>query len=349
MRVSVVIPCYCSKAALPRMVSELYEILADHEVEIVLVNDCSPDDGETWKLITELSQTHSGKAGRLLIGVDLALNSGEHNAVLAGLRKTTGEAVVVMDDDGQNPPAAVPELLAHLTPNVDVVYSTFPTKRHGLFRNLGSRFTNWVAGILMNKPKGLYLSSFKVMHRRLVDRLVDYPGSFPYIDGLVFRNTRRYAVVTVEHLARQDGRSGYSFTRLMKLYTNMAFGFSILPLRVLTFAGMLIAIAAMISALVFVGQYFISGATVEGWTSLSVLVIFFGGVTLLALGILGEYFGRMYLTMTGKQPYVVHQTIGDVPRQVESLVTLPPRVAKTREEVGPQAPRVGVKAVDRAD
>jgi hypothetical protein len=218
----------------------------------------------------------------------------------------------VMDDDGQNPPAAVPLLLEHLTPNIDVVYSTFPVKQHNVFRNLGSKFTSWVAGILMDKPKGLYLSSFKVMHRRLVDRIAEYPGSFPYIDGLVFRNTRRYAVVTVEHLARQDGASGYSFTKLMKLYTNMAFGFSILPLRVLTFAGMAIAITAMVAALVFVAQYFISGVSVQGWTSLSVLVIFFGGLTLLALGILGEYFGRMYLTMTGKQPYVVNQTIGEI-------------------------------------
>ncbi len=313
MRVSVVIPCYCSKAALPQLVAELYETLKTNEsVEIVLVNDASPDDGETWRLITELSAAHSGgTSGRTLVGVDLALNSGEHNAVLAGLRRATGEAVVVMDDDGQNPPSAVPQLLEHLTPNIDVVYSTSPIKQHNVFRNLGSRFTNWVAGILMNKPKGLYLSSFKVMHRRLVDRMIAYPGSFPYIDGLVFRNTQRYAIVTVEHLARQDGRSGYSFTRLLRLYTNMAFGFSILPLRVLTFSGMFIAIAAMITAIVFVAQYFISGVTVEGWTSLSVLVIFFGGLTLLALGILGEYFGRMYLTMTGKQPYVVHQTIGD--------------------------------------
>jgi polyisoprenyl-phosphate glycosyltransferase len=312
MRVSVVIPCYRSTAALTRLVTELFEILAPHDsVEIVLVSDCPPDDGATWRIITELVKTHDGQPKKSVIGVDLALNSGEHNAVLAGLRHTTGDAVVVMDDDGQNPPSAVPELLAHLTENVDVVYSTFPEKKHNMFRNLGSRFTNWVAGILMDKPKGLYLSSFKVMHRRLVDRIAEYPGSFPYIDGLVFRNTRRYAVVTVEHLARQDGRSGYSFTKLMKLYTNMAFGFSILPLRVLTFSGMAIAIAAMIAALIFVADYFISGSVVQGWTSLSVLVIFFGGLTLLALGILGEYFGRMYLTMTGKQPYVVNQTIGD--------------------------------------
>ncbi len=329
MRVSVVIPCYRSTSALPRLVTELYEILKDHDsVEIVLVNDASPDEGATWNIITELAKAHAGQAKRTLIGVDLALNSGEHNAVLAGLRRSTGDAVVVMDDDGQNPPAAVPQLLEHLTPNIDVVYSTFPTKQHNVFRNLGSRFTNWVAGILMNKPKGLYLSSFKVLHRRLVDRIAEYPGSFPYIDGLVFRNTQRYAVVTVEHLARQDGASGYSFTKLMKLYTNMAFGFSILPLRVLTFAGMFIAIAAMIAALVFVAQYFISGVSVQGWTSLSVLVIFFGGLTLLGLGILGEYFGRMYLTITGKQPYVVHQTTADPPIQViQSAPPIPPPAA----------------------
>jgi polyisoprenyl-phosphate glycosyltransferase len=313
MRVSVIIPCYCSQSALPRLVTELYQVLSEHEsIEIVLVNDASPDDGETWRIICELATTYAGMPGKSLVGVDLALNSGEHNAVLAGLRRATGDAMVVMDDDGQNPPIEVPRLLEHLTRDIDVVYSTFPVKQHGWFRNLGSRFTNWVAGILMNKPKGLYLSSFKVMARRLVDRITSYPGSFPYIDGLVFRNTRRYAVVAVDHLARQDGRSGYSFARLMKLYTNMAFGFSILPLRVLTFSGMAIAAAAMITALVFIGQYFITGIAVEGWTSLSVLVIFFGGVTLLALGILGEYFGRMYLTLTGKQPYVVHQTVGDI-------------------------------------
>lgn len=308
MRVSVVIPCYCSEDALPGVVEDLLETLAEHEsVEIVLVNDDSPDSGATWSTILKLSERFPEQ----VVGIDLALNSGEHNAVLAGLRQATGDAVVVMDDDGQNPPSEVPKLLERLTDDVDVVYSTYEIKRHAWFRNLGSRFTNWVAGILMRKPSGLYLSSYKVMHRRLVDRLVLYPGSFPYIDGLVFRNTRRYAVVQVDHLARAQGSSGYTLRRLLRLYASMAFGFSILPLRLLTFVGVSISIASFALALVFVGQYAVrDDFEIQGWTSLAVLVTFFGGMTLFGLGTLGEYFGRMYLTVTGKKAYVVNHTVG---------------------------------------
>ncbi len=290
------------------VVCDLFATLSEYEsVEVVLVNDDSPDKGATWRAICELVEQFPGR----VIGVDLALNSGEHNAVLAGLRHATGDAIVVMDDDGQNPPREVPKLLERLVDDIDVVYSTYEIKRHAWFRNLGSRFTNWVAGVLMDKPSGLYLSSFKVMHRRLVDRIVSYPGSFPYIDGLVFRNTRRYAVVTVDHLARAQGSSGYTLRRLLGLYASMAFGFSILPLRLLTFTGVSIAMISVVLALVFVGQYFFQDQfEIAGWTSLAVLVTFFGGLTLFALGTLGEYFGRMYLAMTGKQAYVIQQTIG---------------------------------------
>ena len=305
MRISVVIPCYCSAESLPLLVPRLLETLRPRgDVEIVLVNDSSPDGGETWDVISTLVDAAPDE----IVGIDLARNFGEHHAVLAGLRNSTGDYVVVMDDDGQNPPEEIPKLLDAFDDEIDVVYTSYATKHHHLIRNLGSRFTNWVAGILMGKPRGLYLCSFKGLSRRVVDRISAYPGSFPYIDGLVFRNTRRFTVVAVEHRPREQGASGYNLRRLLRLYANMAFGFSILPLRLVTAVGMSASVLSVFLALWFAIERLTTDSPTQlGWASTAVLITFFGGAMLFALGILGEYTGRLFLSATGQPAYVINE------------------------------------------
>ena len=305
VRISVVIPCYCSAESLPSLVPRLLHSLRPRgDVEIVLVNDSSPDGGRTWDAIKALVDGSPDE----VVGIDLARNFGEHHAVLAGLKQSTGDFVVVMDDDGQNPPEEVPKLLDAYDGDVDVVYTSYAVKYHHFLRNMGSRFTNWVAGSLMGKPRGLYLCSFKGMSRRLVDRISAYPGSFPYIDGLVFRNTRRYTVVEVEHQAREEGASGYSLRRLLRLYANMAFGFSILPLRIVSAIGISASLLAVMLAIWFVIERLLTDDPAQlGWASTAVLVTFFGGAMLFALGILGEYTGRLFLTATGQPPYLINE------------------------------------------
>ncbi len=320
MHNSVVIPCYNSSESLPKLVPELLQALRPHgSLEIILVNDSSPDQGATWEAINQLVDTHPGE----VVGVDLARNFGEHHAVLAGLRESTGERVIVMDDDGQNPPEEVPKILAAFDEDTDVVYTRYPEKHHSAFRNLGSRFTNWVAGILMRKPSGLYLCSFKGMSRRLVDRIAKYPGSFPYIDGLVFRNTQRFKVIEVQHKVRELGASGYNLARLFRLYANMAFGFSILPLRIVTAAGISASALALVLGLWFLFEQLFGSSAPSGWASTAVLLTFFSGLILFALGVLGEYSGRLYLSTTGQKAYVLNtvkrgtQTAAVEPASVE--------------------------------
>ena len=305
MRNSVVIPCYKSSESLPRIVPEIIDILrARGDVEIILVNDGSPDDGATWQAIKDLEKNFPGE----VVGVDLALNFGEHHAVMAGLKESTGDFVVIMDDDGQNPPGEVPKLLDGFTEDIDVMYTRYSIKHHSFFRNIGSSFNSYIAGILMNKPAGLYLCSFKALNRKLVDRILNYPGSFPYIDGLVFRNTQRYGVVEVEHVSRNEGESGYNLQRLIRLNLNMAFGFTILPLRIVTMVGIISSVFSVIMVALFILEFlFFEQKPVAGWTSISILITFFSGIILFGIGILGEYSGRLYLTATGKTPFIVNE------------------------------------------
>lgn len=310
-RLSVVIPCYRSPQTLESVVDELIDRYGGSGgVEIVLVNDSGPQEpaSRTWAMIEGLANRYAGR----VVGIDLALNCGEHGAVMAGLGQATGRYVAVMDDDGQNPPSEVGKLLAGFGPrgdDVDVVYGTYARKRHHWFRNLGSRGVSRLAEHLVGQPKGLYLCSFKAMARPLVDRIIRYPGSFPYIDGLVFRNTRRFAVVEVEHRQREEGQSGYSLAKLVRLTFDMAFGFSVLPLRMVALFGVAVSGAATVAALVFIAEYLLRGKTVEGWTSLAVLVAFLGGVTLFSLGTLGEYLGRLYLTVTGRPSHIINRVL----------------------------------------
>ncbi|MCC6132325.1 MAG: glycosyltransferase [Acidobacteria bacterium] len=306
--VSVVIPCFRSTAALDQLVEELSSAFADrHGLEIVLVNDSGPEEPEeaTRIRVEGLVATATCRVK----AINLALNAGEHAAVMAGLRESCGDCVVVMDDDGQNPAAEAVRLVEALSLGYDVVFGAYRMKHHHWFRNLGSRIVNKSAELLVRQPKGLYLCSFKAMSRRLVDRITTYPGAFPYIDGLVFRCTRRVGVLEVAHFPREDGRSGYTAIKLLKVAFDMAFGFSVLPLRAVAALGVGLALTAMTAGVFFLLEFFLLERTVTGWTSLAVLLSFLGGVILFGIGVLGEYLGRLYLTSTGAVPYIIENRL----------------------------------------
>ena len=242
---SIVIPLYRSEASIERVVAELAALPVEGGLEIVLVNDCSPDD--TLGVCRRIMATCPVS----VTVASHARNFGEHNAVMTGLRHTRGSWVVTMDDDGQNPPSEVPKLLAAAqSGGHDVVFGDYSAaKEHAAWRNWGSRFTNDMAGWLLDKPRGLYLSSFRCLSRFIVDEIVRYEGPYPYIDGLILQSTRAVTAIRVAHKPREQGQSGYNLRRLVRLWLNMFTSFSVAPLRAATVLGLALSALGVLGVL----------------------------------------------------------------------------------------------------
>lgn len=304
MKLSVVIPVYNGASTIGRLVNDLdKELSSRYDLDIVLVNDGSPADNsaEVCRAIAE-----NNPCVKFL---DLSRNFGEHNAVMAGFNYCTGDGVVVIDDDFQNPPSEIVKLVDKLNEGYDVVFSRYERKKHNVLRNLGSKFNNLVASILINKPFDLYLSSFKVINRFLVDELVKYTGPYPYIDGLILRISRNYTTVLVRHDTRMEGRSGYTLRKLVSLWLNMFTNFSILPLRMAVVTGCLLALAGMVVAAFSFIERLRRSDLPPGWASLMISILVVSGVQLVAIGMVGEYLGRMFMKDNGNPQFVVRRSV----------------------------------------
>lgn len=295
---SIVVPLYNSEETLPRLLEGLSAIRVEGGLEIVLVNDGSRDATETTalRLIEQCAQP--------VTFVCLSRNFGEHNAVLAGLRASRGGYIVTMDDDLQNPPSEVLKLL-HLAQSEkrDVVYSTFDRKQHSWWRNLGSRLTNRLADWSIDKPKGLYLSSFRCISRFVVDHIGQSINPHPYVDALIFQVTQNVGVVAVRHDARASGESGYTIRALLRLWTSMLINSS-MPLRLAAALGFALSAVGFVSFIAVLINHYLEQEPL-GWGSLMSALVIFSGAQLLLLGIVGEYIGRIYLRVTEKPQSVV--------------------------------------------
>jgi glycosyltransferase involved in cell wall biosynthesis len=303
LALSIVIPVYNGADSIGELVGVLEELDIPGGHEIVLVVDGSPDN--SLAVCRELV----ARARVPITLIDHARNFGEHNAVMTGLRHARGAHVINMDDDLQNPPEEVARLLAYAQQTgADVVYTYYEESKHAAWRNLGSRFTNGVAGFVLDKPKGLYLSSFRCMSAFVVREVTRYEGPFPYIDGLILQVTQKIDRLLVRHLPRAIGRSNYTLRRLLRLWMSMFVNFSVMPLRISTLTGFALSmlggmggLAAVIEALFF--------SPPAGWASLFVAVLLLSGVQLMILGIVGEYLGRLYLTANHKPQAIVRQVV----------------------------------------
>jgi undecaprenyl-phosphate 4-deoxy-4-formamido-L-arabinose transferase len=272
-------------------------------MEIVLVNDGSPDNsGDVCRALLRSATVP-------ITYIEHARNFGEHNAVMTGLRHARGAYVITMDDDLQNPPEEVIRLYDHARKGgFDVVYTRYAVKKHAAWRNLGSRFANWVADQLLDKPKGLYLSSFRCMSAFVVREVVKYRGPYPYIDGLLLQVTQRLDSIEVKHFARAEGRSNYTLRRLIRLWLNLATNFSILPLRLAVVAGVAMGFLGLVAAAYVIVEALV-GETPSGWASLMTVTLLIAGAQFLILGVLGEYVGRAFLSANGKPQGVVREVI----------------------------------------
>lgn len=305
--VSIVIPVYNAEESIANLAEELIaELCQEYTLEIVLVNDRSKDASEP--ICIGLFRKYPA----IIRFFSLAKNVGEHNAVMAGLNHISGDYAVIMDDDFQNPIREVKKLIDYAVQSeYDVVYTYYEKKEHSLFRNLGSLFNDRVANVMLGKPKDLYLSSFKIIRKSLVDEIIKYDLPFPYIDGLVLRSTENIGKFKVKHDARKVGKSGYTLSKLVSLWLNMFINFSILPLRLATYMGFAFAGLGFLLGLLAILERLLNPDLPQGYTFLFVFIALISGVQLISVGILGEYIGRFFLSHNKQPQYIIKSAYRD--------------------------------------
>ncbi len=306
MKLSVVIPCYRSEHSVSDVVKEVINTIPAckdvDDYEIIMVSDGSPDN--VYSVIRRLCEENPRCKG-----LEFSRNFGQHSALLAGYHCVTGDIVAAIDDDGQTPLESLPELLLALENGADVVCGSYEQKQHNWFRKLGSRFNNFMAEWLMNKPRDWEPTSFIVMRRFVIDEMIRYDNAFPYMLGLVLRTTGRLANVPVKHRKRACGRSGYRLGALIKLWVNGATAFSVKPLRIAAIIGCSIAVCGLLLAVWIIIHKIINPAIPLGYSSLMSALAVFSGIILLTLGVMGEYIGRMYICINKSPQFVIRDRI----------------------------------------
>lgn len=297
---SFVIPLHFSAGTIRPLVKEIEALVVEGGHEIVLVNDGSRD------ATAEVCRALVREAKVPITFISHARNFGEHNAVLTGYRHATGDHVVNLDDDGQNPPAEAVRLWQHAqAQDLDVVYGHYAQKEHSGFRNFGSWFTNRVTDCVLEKPAGFYLSSFRCVSGFVARQVAAHEGPFPYIDGLILQVTQNVGSLEVKHQPRAAGRSGYTLRRLLRLWISTFVNFSVMPLRLATMVGLVMAVIGLIGLGAVLYLRVTGRGPTFGWGSLMGALLVFSGTQLVMLGLIGEYVGRMFLTINRRPQSVV--------------------------------------------
>lgn len=307
-RVSFVIPCYRSEQTITHVVDEIRTTMTGinkYEYEIVLVNDCSPDN--TFEVIRSLCT-----ADERITGINLAKNFGQHAALMAGFRQAQGDIVVCLDDDGQTPADEVGKLLAKIEEGADVVYAKYDHKQHSAFRNFGSHVNELMTRMMLGKPKELFISSYFAAKKFIIDEVVRYENSYPYVIGLVLRATKNIVNVNVNHREREVGASGYTLKKLLGLWFNGFTSFSVQPLRIATIVGGSCAALGFLYAIYTIIKKFVNPAVPLGFSSLMSVILFIGGMLMIMLGLIGEYIGRIYITLNNSPQYVIREVVGEL-------------------------------------
>ena len=305
MKISFVIPCYRSEKMIGKVVEEINTTMKEmpqHTHEIVLINDCSPDN--TFDAIKALAAQYS-----FVKGINLARNFGQHSALMAGFRHVTGDVVVCLDDDGQTPADEVGKLLAKIEEGQDVVYAKYEHKQHSAFRNLGSKVNEIMTRFMLGKPKELYISSYFAARRFVIEDVIRYENSYPYVIGLVLRVTKRITNVTVNHREREEGTSGYTIKKLLGLWFNGFTAFRVKPLRIATVMGGCSAFVGFAYGLYTVLKKLIVPDVPIGFSALMSAIVIFGGMIMLMLGLIGEYIGRIYICLNSAPQYVIRDVV----------------------------------------
>lgn len=301
-KISFVIPCYYSEATLESVVEDVINEFCEENIEIILVNDGSKDG--TVNVIHDLCQKYM-----FIKGIDLAKNFGQDGARMAGYRYCSGDYIVSLDDDGQNPPKEAHKLIEKIEEGYDVVFGQYKVKKHSKFKNFGSNINDKMANIIIGKPKDIKLCSYFVMSKFILKEIIKYNGAFPYVWGLILRSTDNMANQVIDHQERVVGESTYTFAKLLGLWLNGFTAFSVKPLRVSSFFGVCFSGVGFIFAFYIILSKILFGIETGGWASLMSMLLFMGGIFMIMLGLLGEYVGRIYLNENNAPQYVVRKEL----------------------------------------
>ena len=299
---SVVVPVYDSSDTLDELCHRISTVFKEitENYELILIDDSSNDN--SWEKMEELKKNYS-----YLRIIQLTRNFGQHNAIMCGFNFTQGEYVITLDDDLQTPPEEIPKLISKMKEGYDVVYGVYSKKRHSLFRNIGSGIVRFVYKVIFKT--NIDITSFRIIHKSIMDAIKEYNMNYTYIDGLIAWNTDKIGAITVSHTERKKGVSGYTLAKLTALGMSVLTNFSISPLQITSFLGILFSLAGFCMAIVFFILRFIINVPVPGFTAIIITVTFFAGVQLMGLGIMGEYIGRVHLNINKRPQYRIRKAI----------------------------------------
>ncbi len=301
---SVVIPVYNSRDVVASTVDRVVEVFeqAGLRYQVVLVNDGSRDG--SWEVIADLARRSPH-----LVALDLLRNYGQHHANLAGLREATGDYVITMDDDLQNPPDQLLLLIDKALEGHDVVFGRFERKQARGYRRLGSKVINVVNRRVFDQPRGLAVSNFRILHRDVVERICGSRTAHPYITGQALMFSHDPADVLVRHDPRASGTSNYGMRRIASLVLAILFSYSVFPLRAAAALGFAVAGLSFLLGLFYLVRSFFVDTAVPGWTTIAVLLAVLNGVVIMLLSMLGEYVVRTLNAVSAVTTYHVSERV----------------------------------------
>lgn len=312
---SFVIPCYCSERTIEGVVEKILETVQKSDAflyEIILINDGSPDD--TFKIISDIATQNNH-----IIAVDLSKNFGQHSALMAGYSLASGDYIIGLDDDGEHDPRDMFKLIEELEKGYDYVCAEFPKRERSIIKKMGSRLNNWMATKLIGKPKDVDFSSYYIMKKYVVDEIVKCKNPFPYVGGMIVAITKKISSVPIEIHQRESGKSGYNIKNSLSLWLNGFTAFSIKPLRVATITGFIMAMAGFLYGVFIIIRKLLEPSILTGYASTMSVLLFVGGMLMITLGLVGEYVGRIYISINKMPQYVVKEVVIKDDDELEEL------------------------------
>lgn len=313
--ISFILPCYGSEKTIEFVVNEIRQTVSQkqaYDYEIIAVNDCSPD--KVWDVLLKLAEQDQKVK---LLG--LAKNMNRPGAVMAGLGRASGEYIVVMDDDGQCPMDRFWDLLAPVEGDYDVSMADYPQRKQSMFKNFGTVVNQKMTQYMLDRPKDLQFTNFMVMRQYIAKEICKYTNPYPYMTGLILRTTRRIACVPMEERSRHSGSSGFTFKKMLSLWMNGLTAFSIKPLRLSTLLGVVLAIVGFLYGLFVVVRKIIHPSISAGYSSIMAILLLVSGVLMLMLGLIGEYIGRIYISLNNSPQYVIRDEVNFEPSDASDL------------------------------
>lgn len=305
MKYTVIIPVYNSEKSIGALIEKICDFFKSKnlEFEIVCVSDASTDG--SWKIVEEKINIYPNQ----IVGIELIKNYGQHMAIFCGIQHSKGDYIITIDDDLQNEPQEIQKLIEKSQEGYELVFGKYIIKEHSFLRNLGSKIFNKIISIIFNAPENIYVSNFRIISKKLAERITQSKISYPNITGLLFEHTKSISNIEVEHKKRVFGKSNYSSIKILKLIFELLFNFSVYPMRFFSIVGIVISTCVFLVGIYFLYKSLVYGNSIEGWASLVVILSFTSALNLLILFMLSEYLIRILRSTTASKIYFINKII----------------------------------------